>query len=470
MMANEQLVKNTLLYGITHFGTSILSFIMLPIYTYYFSPAEFGLWDLVLTTIALLSPLITLEIVSASYRWLLEENNRQEQEKIITTGAISIVRNLMIMNCVSIIILFLMPNDIPFVWETLILVNVSVISSFIQQCSRGLQFNKLFALIGIMQSIIVVIMNLIFMFGFNLRIEALFYSLIIAHVCTSLFASFRMNFWQYLKGMYSKSLMKQFLMYSLPIVPGAMSWWIMTMSDRYMIIYFLGIETNGIYAIANKIPAILILLNNIFFLAWKDNAITQFNSAEKNAHYSDVFKQFFRVMTSAVILLTLLTKPILELIIDQTFFHAWQYIGLLLIGSLFHTFSLFWSAGYHGAKKTNVIFVTSVIGAIVNIVVNLLFIPRIGLYAVGLSTITAFFVTWIVRIIYAKSHFNISLNYRDIIVFSIFIIIANIIPFQLNMNALIIVSGVVFVILTIINLKFILSIYRSILNLLSTRK
>lgn len=466
-MSNNKLMKDTLLYSVTHFGSSSLSFLMLPIYTFYFSPAEFGAWDLALTTVALMAPFITLELVSASYRWLLDTTMKHEQSEIISTGLQAIVRNLLLIDTIAITIGLIWPNGIPLFWETLVLINVSIISSFIQQCARGLQLNKLFAMSGLIQSVIIVVMNLLFMFIFHLRVEALFYSAIIAHLFIILIMWQQMNFQHYLfKITYSKRLMKQFLTYSLPIVPGAISWWIMTMSDRYMIIYFLGVEYNGIYAIANKIPAILLMLNNIFFLAWKDSAITQFDSIEKNIYYSHVFKHFFRLMASFVILLTLFTKPILTFVISVNYFSAWQYIGLLVIGSLFHTLSLFWSAGYHGAKKTKVIFVTSIIGACVNIIINFLFIPLIGLYAVGLSTLVAFFITWIIRIIYAKPYFNIHINYFELVLLFSAIIVANIIPFILSLNTLIFTSCFVILLLIVLNFNFISTTYRAIKQLI----
>lgn len=463
MMANSNLMKNTLLYTVTHGGTAILSFIMLPVYTYYFSPAEFGMWDLVMTTIALLIPLITFELVSASYRWLLDEHSKYTKETIVITGALSISRNLIIINFFIIMANFLLPITIPHIWKTLLLLNLSIVSSFIQQCARGLQLNVLFATSGIVQSVIIVIMNIIFMFLLHLRIEALFYSAMIAHICTIGFVAIRMNIWHYLlRGRFSKPLLKQFLTYSLPIIPGAMSWWVMTMSDRYMIIYFLDISSNGVYAIANKIPAVLLLLNNIFFLAWKDSAITQFHSEQKNAYYSTVFQHFFRLMTCAVILLTLLMKPIMTFVIAETFHNAWKYVGLLLIGSLFHTFSLFWSAGYHGAKKTNIIFMTSVIGAVINVLINLFFLPLIGLYAVGLSTTVAFFVTWMIRLIFAKPHFNITIHYKETILLFALIIIANIVPFFMSYISLIIISCLACIFVIILNFPLLANIVKAI--------
>lgn len=440
MTKEKKLINDTILYGIANFGTSFLSFLMLPLYTKYFSTSEYGLWDLIVTTTTLLTPIISFELVAAVYRWLLDEKEVNEKKKIITTGALIIIRNIIIFNTVSIIAIRL--YNIQYGWLALILINIMLISGFMQQTARGLGKNVLFASLGIIQSVIIVVLNLFFILKLEFRVEALFYSSMIAGIIVIVFAWIKMNFSQYIHfKAYSQKMKKEFLKYSIPIIPGAVSWWVMTMSDRYMITLYLGLEYNGIFAVASKIPALLMLISSIFFLAWKDSAITEFNSPDKNEYYSDVFRHFFRLMATSLVCLTLLTKPILALFISDAFYDSWKYICILLLGALFNAFSLFWSAGYHGAKKTNVILVTSLIGAIINILINFIFIPFIGLYAVVISTVVAFLVTWMIRILYAKPYFKIKLNYKDFLILFPLIIVAIVIPFVVGTVGIIVSVG-----------------------------
>jgi O-antigen/teichoic acid export membrane protein len=440
-MANEdKLMKDTMLYAIANFGSKIILFLMLPLYTRYFTPAEYGLWDLVVTTAALLAPLVTFELVSAVYRWLLEEKHMENKKSLITTGAITILRNLIIFNVLAAVVMLFV--SIPFGWLALLYINVTIVSSFIQQCARGLGYNKLFALIGIIQTVIMVAFILLFIFVFAIRIEAFFYASIIAGIGVVLYAWRSMQFSQYIAiHTYSKTRLKSFLVYSIPIIPGAASWWVMTMSDRYFITAYLGMDANGIYAVANKIPAILLMMNTVFLLAWKDSAILTFDSQDKNAYYSTVFQHFFRLMATTVICLTLVTKPVLAILIDVAYYSAWKYIGILLLATLLNACALFWAAGYHGAKKTNTIFITSLIGAVINVLFNLIFIQMIGLYAVVLSTFLAFFVTWLIRVFSAKRYFTIRLCYRDVVSLSLLMALAIIIPFITNQVGLAVSIG-----------------------------
>lgn len=135
-MANgNNLLKNTILYAVANFGSKILVFFMLPLYTRYFTTAEYGLWDVVVTTATLLAPFITFELVAGVYRWLLGETDESKKQQIITTGAVIILRNLLLFNVVAVAVLLL--TSIPYGWLALLYVDISIVVSFIQQCARG---------------------------------------------------------------------------------------------------------------------------------------------------------------------------------------------------------------------------------------------------------------------------------------------------------------------------------------------
>src|SRR5699024_11706593 len=86
----------------------------------------------------------------------------------------------------------------------------------------------------------------------------------------------------------------------------------------------LGVASNGIYAIALKIPAILLMINTVFSLAWKDNAIMYVETAEKDDHYTIVFRRYVRILASVVILLILLAKPVIIIFLDAAYADAWK--------------------------------------------------------------------------------------------------------------------------------------------------
>src|SRR5699024_4985176 len=111
------------LYGITQFSSSFLALLMIPVYTFYFTPTQFGTWDLIMTTLALLSPFITFELIAASYRWLLDAKTKEERVTIISTSIITICRNLLILDSIIFIVVSFFTLNINYLWESLLLLN-----------------------------------------------------------------------------------------------------------------------------------------------------------------------------------------------------------------------------------------------------------------------------------------------------------------------------------------------------------
>src|SRR5690625_3211453 len=190
------------------------------------------------------------------------------------------------------------------------------------------------------------------------------------------------------------------------------------------------------------------MINSVFFLAWKDSAIIEFSAKDKDHYYSKVFQYFFRLIATSVIMLTLITKPVLWLAISPDFYSSWKYIGILLVADLLSACVLYWIAGYNEAIKTKVIFVTSFVGALVNVIVNLILIKYIGLYAVVISRFISFLVVWLISVVASNRYFKITIHYQDMIVLLSLIALANFAPFIFGPLGLLIsicIGAVVFV-------------------------
>lgn len=450
MTKEKQLIHHTILYAVANFGSSLITFFMLPIYTRYFHPEDFGVWDVAATTVGLLVPLITVELTSATYRWLIDDNETANKAEIISTGFFQILLHTLLFNFIALIIFLFI--DFTLKWETLFYINVFIFSSFIQQCARGLKRNVLFASLGILQTLIVAALNIVFIFVFQLGIELFFYANIIAGLISIVVGWYNMRFSRYIRlKHYSKVILRPFFRYALPIVSGAAGWWILTMADRWMIALFLGMKFNGIYAVAVKIPAVLMMINHVFSLAWKDSAILAYRSADRDAFYSKIFDKYFTLLATSVICLTLSAKPLIEIFIGGAYNDAWKYTGILLLAALFNAMSLFWSAGFHGAKRTKTIFTTTAVGATVNVGLNLLLIPFFELYGVSIATLAAFFVTWAMRVKSGKQLFTIKFNYIKVILLLFIIVLSSMLPFIIGGHLLNLVIFVSFVMLIFVN-------------------
>lgn len=81
MKSSSKLAKNTAIYAIGNFGTKILSYVMVLVYSYYITPEELGYYDVVLTTISMIQPLVIFQLNDGVFRFLIE--SKKEQNKAI---------------------------------------------------------------------------------------------------------------------------------------------------------------------------------------------------------------------------------------------------------------------------------------------------------------------------------------------------------------------------------------------------
>ena len=392
---NRLLIVGTLTYSIGNLGTKILSFLIVPLYTFYISTADMGDYDLLMTTASLFSPLLTLKISEASYRWII--NDREK-----TNRTISATYQLLFRNCLlcSIIIIFI--NHFIPIWNCFYFIGILLtdrIMECVQKLLRGLGNQKLFAASGLIYTVFMVTYNLIQIVVFHSGVKAMLQGVLLGHLITILFVFIcekRLRVFDIARNY--RILQKDMIKYSAPLVPSTLCWWVMNASDRYLIRWLMGKSANGVYAIAHKFPTILSALFVMFNNAWTDMVLSQMDNSEDSIEYSSkLFKIYYTFSFGMALVLIPLTKIVTNLILSGSYKNGSVLIGFLYIGAIFQGFSSFCSVGYLQNKKTIGAASSSAFGAVVNIIVDLALMKYIGLYAAALSTLLGYFVMWCMR-------------------------------------------------------------------------
>ena len=196
----------------------------------------------------------------------------------------------------------------------------------------------------------------------------------------------------------SKTKINELLNYSFPLLPNTLSWWLIDLGSRYIILLFIGIEENGLYAIAARYAGIIALVNSIFILSWQDYVINSKYKVSSNAnHFSSYLNLFIAFQIGLVILLTSFSNELIYFTTPDSFHNAAKYLPILLISSAFASFCGFYGAFYLKEKRTRKIFSTTFIGSIINIAFCIASINYLGLYAVAAASFVGFLITFLLR-------------------------------------------------------------------------
>ncbi len=413
MNSYKKLLNNSLVFGIGNLGTKLIIFILVPLYTYHLTTSEYGMVELLTTTISMLMPVITLSIVDSVLRFVMDRN--YDKQAVLVNSFFVIIIGFILLLLAYPILNIVLPFD-RYILYFYIIILVQSTNNNLNQFIRAKGFVKLFAVNGIITAFVLLICNILFLVFLDWGIAGYLISVVIANIVSIIFAFSAGNIWLDFKvKKINLTLMKEMLLYSIPLMPNAIMWWVMELSDRYIITYFLGLSANGLYAVASKIPGILNIVNSIFFQAWQMSAIEEAESKEKSIFFSNIFNVFSILMLVSTSLILAHLKFIIDFVLADNYFEAWKYVPLLLLGVVFSSYSGFLGTNYIAAKKTTGVFKTSVVGAIINIVCNILLVPRIGIYGAAFGTMLSFAVIWVLRIIDTKQFVSIKINVKKLL-------------------------------------------------------
>ena len=211
--------------------------------------------------------------------------------------------------------------------------------------------------------------------------------------------------------------------YSKPLVVNSISWWINNVSDRYIVTFMCGIAANGIYSISYKIPSLLSIFQTIFNQAWNISAIKEFDNDESTTFFKNVYRLYNCGIIIICSILIFNTKFIAYFLYSNEFYNAWKYVPFLMLSVVFSSLSGVLGGVFSAAKDSKTLGISTLCGAIINIVLNILLISKIGVIGAAVSTAISTFVVWLIRINKIKKLIKVNLLLKKDITSFIFILI-----------------------------------------------
>lgn len=427
----RKLVNNSLVFAIGNFGSKIVSIILVPLYTFYLSTAEFGTVDLVTTTTTMLLPIISLSIYQAVFRFAMD--SKESNSEVLTNSIlITLIGAIIALLLYPILSFFNISNKL-LAYLYVILV-IQAFQNLIAQYTRAIGKIKVFAFNGILQTVAMGISNIVFLVIFHYGLDGYLISIILSNIVSITYLAFNINIFRDINlKKVNKALIKSMLKFSIPLIPNSFMWWLINASNRYFIIYFKGVSVNGLFSVANKIPALLVLFTSIFSQAWQLSAIDEYDSEDNSNFYSKIYNIYFMLLIIGTSTILLILKFIVSKFLSPEYFESWRYVPILLLGVVFSSLSGFLGTNYVASKETKGAFRTSVIGAFIAILTNIILVPYLGAIGAGLSTMISFAAVWIIRIIDTKKFIIIEFETNKT-VFSLLVILIQIVVMYLKLE------------------------------------
>ncbi len=395
-MKENNLSKNTLLLAIGTFINKGLLFIMIPLFSSWLSNEDYGKFDVFCTYVALMIPIVTLACNEAVFRFGIEKETDSEKGIYITNGLFIVGVNSIIMGLALLFVFW--ATGWRYAFPFFLMSLAEIVNTYLQGYMRAIRKLNIYSFCSAFSTLCIAFCVTILLLVFDLGLMGIIYGYAFGYIMGDLAIIFVTRFFKYID--FSKvqvCKIKEMVSYSSSLIPNNISWWIISVSDRTIINIVLGDAINGIYAIASKIPNFCTAIFGVFGISWQETATDMVSSEKRNEYYNRVLNQMVKVLISLCGVIVCFNFVFFEVVFESRYGSGRLYTPILVTSAVFSSLSQYFGGIQISLKRPKANGFSTVIGAIVNLVVHLSLISFIDLYAAAISTLISNVVIMIVR-------------------------------------------------------------------------
>jgi len=406
----KDLISDTFIFAIGTVGSRLILFLLVPLYTTLLTTEEYGLADLVVTFGQMLLPVISLAIPDAVVPFGLAKDIKRS-DVLASSLSLFVVTSLLALLIVPLFDLYYEISR----WKWYVYIYVIctyfniLVFNYLKVCDK----NKTYSILSIFSALLLVAFNILFLQFFHWGIKGYLMSTILSVLISGVASFLFGNFVKELKNAHLNwKLTKEMIMYAMPLIANAVSWWLVLNSNKILIQVLGSSAMLGLYTAASKIPSLINMVNTIFGQAWGLSAIKTYNDYDSKSYYTKVFRIFIIVMFISCIFLVGIIKLFMSIYVGDDFFNAWPLVPALMFSACYSAISSFCSAFYGTVRKSKGVMLSTLLAGLINVVINMIFIPLIGAYGAVIGTALSYIVVAIYRLIDTRkiSHMDCSLS------------------------------------------------------------
>ena len=432
MSRSKELTKKTLIITIGKVSTQFVTFLLLPLYTTLLSTEEYGTVDLITTLVQLFIPIVSLMIDQGVFRYLLICENDEDRKKTISSAFFILVGLSGVVVAIYILSAILISSTYK-VWIVLIFL-ATMFSNLFLQMARGVNRTTDYTLGSFICSASTIVLNVLCIAFFRMGAVGMLIATFIGNLICCIFLFFKLKIYNYISfNGFDKKLAIEELRYSVPLVPNQLSVWVMNSSDRLIVTFVLGTAANGVLAVSHKFSAVYLTFYNIFLLAWHEMGAVHYFDEDRDEFFSDMSEKVISIFSTLCLGIMVVLPIVFCWIVNSNYHEAYYNIPVYLVASLFNVVVGLLGVVYVATKKTAEIAKTTIISAIINILVNVILIKFIGIYAASISTFVGYLVTMIYRIHDTRKYLNIKYNIKQYLLIVVALIVCSVIYYLENL-------------------------------------
>lgn len=418
----QQVGKHSLIYGAGQVLQRLVGFLLIPLYTTYFSTNEYGILEILITTGNLLITILGMGMISAMFRSYYRDPDKARQQSVAKT-ALSVYFLVSTAVCALLFLAIrplsgLLLDDVSY-WPLLgltlgfvILSNFnSVPFSILRAQGKSLQYVGYSLAQFTVNVVTAVTLVVVFRHGVRGSLEGI----VFGHVAVlALFVPFIIRT---MKSKFSWTELKEMLSFGLPLVPAMIASIVLTASDRYFLRAFSTFDELGVYGLGYKFGFMIqILIVTPFTLSYGPMMWSMASRPDAKAFYARVLTYFTMVSLYLALALSMLSPEIIRIMArKQAFWRASNFVPLVALSYVFYGMYTQFAIGLSLRDKTRYFPLVVGFAAVANIVLNFLLIPSYGGMGAAVSTVVSYLVLTVVVYLVSQRLYPIHYEWRRLI-------------------------------------------------------
>lgn len=413
-------LKHSAIYSVGNIAQKGMGIITLPIYLNFLTKAEVGIFGLLDITINIFVEILILGQANSIILFNNKKEYGQKKDSIFfTIAAFVLLVNLLFVLIAelfgtSLLSISKSTRDVtsflPFIiYVSLIRVLNNLFLNKLRADEKSIFYTSI-TLIKIASFIGLIFYTVVHL---KLSVKGIMYSYLISEIIVLVILLPGMI--KKIKPVFESAALKEALKFGTPLIFSSIGIMILNLSDRYLINLYLNLEEVGVYDIAYRIAGVV----NMFLIlpfnqAMLPSAFKELNNPSDSRYLSKLMTYMCFVTIWGGLAISIFGKEIILILGNENYFAALSYIPLIVLAYILSSMRNVASNGLLFAEKTLLIAVITIAAGILNIILNIIFLPIYGTIAAAYTTLLSFLFFYLVTFAVANKYFKIHYEHLKI--------------------------------------------------------
>lgn len=411
----KRIFQHSFFFGFGMLSSTLATLLLIPVYTRFLSPAQYGLLEIISVWLAILGICFGLGMWSALFNSIMKHEDITMRKITAGTAILLLIISGGISSLIIVFGLRFFPDllkDFNIIYLTMLLILLNGTGILIPvpfAIMRAMEQSKKYLTASIIGLVFTVAFTFLLVVFARRNVLGVLESRLLGSIGIMLFVF--PYLWRNIRITFRFNEAKELLKFGIPLIPTLLALWVLDLSDRFFLQYFRGLEEVGIYSLGYKYASIASLPIVAFSLAWPQVLLSITKRPDARKTIGRIFTYFILVTTFMALCLSIFAKDIIRMVATAGFYDASGIVWYVALGYVFYGGYIFASSGIYISGKSGSLPVAVGIAAVLNIGLNYILIPQFGMTGAACATLFSYIAMCMLMWYLSKRDYPISFEF-----------------------------------------------------------